>query len=417
MYQVDVASIRTAALARGRARARIPHTVWLLGAVSCLTDISSEMVSSVLPLFLLVQLQYSPVAFGVMDGLYQGVSALARLASGIVADRWQRYKALAAAGYGLSAICKLGLLACSSAPAALAAVISIDRTGKGIRTAPRDALISLSTDESELGAAFGVHRALDTAGVVIGPLAAFLILSAAPNAYDAVFVASFGVAVVGLSVLWLFVNEHTGARIADVRASLRDTLALARDRRFAHILVAGTLLSVTVMSDAFLYLMIQRRMSGASEHLPLFYIGTACAFLALAAPVGRLADRIGRARVFLAGHVVVIAVYAAAVGFQFGTPGIIVCLALHGAYYAATDGVLPALTSAIVPEDRRASGLAAVATGTSLAKLFGSIALGVLWAWKGTAAVLIFGLVGTSVALAWAATVLPALDRRPSESQ
>src|SRR5262245_2043735 len=122
MYQVDVASLRTAGVARAGRRPRIPQTVWLLGLVSCVTDVSSEMVSSILPIYLLVQLQYSPMAFGLVDGLYQGVSAFARLASGVLADRWQRYKAMAAAGYGLSAICKLGLLAAGASPAGLAAV-------------------------------------------------------------------------------------------------------------------------------------------------------------------------------------------------------------------------------------------------------------------------------------------------------
>jgi MFS family permease len=413
MYQVDVASIRSARVARASGRPRIPQTVWLLGLVSCVTDVSSEMVSSILPAYLLVQLQYSPLAFGFIDGLYQGVSAIARLASGVLADRWQRYKAMAAAGYGLSAICKLGLLASGGSSAAIAAVISLDRTGKGIRTAPRDALISLSATEDDLGAAFGVHRALDTAGVVIGPLMAFLILRAAPGAYDAVFVASFAAAIIGLGVLVLLVDEHPGRRVDQARTSLRDAVGLARDARFRTVLVAGTLLSATVMSDAFLYLMLLRKIAGLSDWLPLFYIGTACAFLALALPIGRLADRIGRARVFVGGHLIVIAVYAAAVGFDLGIGGLVVCLALHGAYYAATDGVLPALASAIVPADRRATGLATVATGTSLAKLVGSIALGALWSWKGPSAVLVFGLAGTALTILWAATVLPALDSKP----
>lgn len=146
----------------------------LLGLVSCFTDISSEMVSSILPIYLLVELQLSPLQFGLVDGLYQGVTAIARLGSGVVADRWHRYKAVAVAGYAMSAVCKLGLLAVGHAPAGLATVIAVDRTGKGLRTAPRDAMISLSARGGDMAAAFGVHRALDTIGVVVGPLLAYL---------------------------------------------------------------------------------------------------------------------------------------------------------------------------------------------------------------------------------------------------
>jgi nitrate/nitrite transporter NarK len=153
VYPLDVGSLRSLLAARVRgvsARPVIVRTVWLLGLVSCFTDISSEMVSSILPAYLFVHLQLSPVQFGLVDGLYQGVTAIARLASGVVADRWRGYKLVAAVGYGLSAVCKLGLLASGSAWSVFATILSIDRVGKGIRTAPRDALISLATRPQDL---------------------------------------------------------------------------------------------------------------------------------------------------------------------------------------------------------------------------------------------------------------------------
>src|SRR5262249_22370723 len=162
--------------------------VLFLGLTSMVTDISSEMISTILPLYLVFTLHLAPLEFGIVDGLYQGAAALVRVASGFVADRWRRHKEVAALGYALSAVCKLGILAAGSVWTALAGIVLIDRIGKGIRTAPRDALISLSSPQEELGTAFGVHRALDTAGAMIGPLVAFGLLALTPGAFDAIFV-------------------------------------------------------------------------------------------------------------------------------------------------------------------------------------------------------------------------------------
>src|SRR5712692_3744431 len=180
-------------------RLGVSRNVLFLGLTSLVTDISSEMVSTVLPLYLVFYLRFTPLEFGIVDGLYQGGGAIARVAGGLLADRWRRHKEVAAAGYALSAACKLGLLAAGSGPGALGAIVLLDRMGKGLRTAPRDALISLSSKRGELATAFGVHRALDTGGALLGPLVAFGLLALVPGAFDAVFVASFCAAVVGLS--------------------------------------------------------------------------------------------------------------------------------------------------------------------------------------------------------------------------
>jgi sugar phosphate permease len=249
VYQLDVGSLRAARTlapgAGGLPWLRVSRTVLLLGIVSCFTDISSEMVASILPIYLLTHLQFSPIQFGVVDGLYQGVGAVARLASGMVADRWQQYKAVAAVGYGLSAICKLGLLVAGTAPGAVATIISVDRTGKGLRTAPRDALISLSARASNLAASVGVHRTLDTAGVIGGPLVAFFVLRAVPDGFDMVFVLSFAAAIVGLGVLVLLV-EDAQERTTGAKPSMRMMLAATLAPELRPIVATGILLSVTV---------------------------------------------------------------------------------------------------------------------------------------------------------------------------
>ena len=196
-----------ALVGRDAAPLGVSSTVLFLGLTSLFTDVSSEMVSTILPMYLVLSLQLSPLQFGLVDGLYQGVAALVRVCGGFAADRWHRHREVAGVGYGLSAICKLGLLAVGGAWMAFAAVIVADRIGKGIRTAPRDAMISLSTPRSELATAFGVHRALDTAGAMLGPLVAFGLLAAVPGGFDVIFVTSFCVALVGLGVLVLFVQS------------------------------------------------------------------------------------------------------------------------------------------------------------------------------------------------------------------
>jgi MFS family permease len=396
MYQVEAVRTLVKPGSRARTGVRVSRNVVLLGATSLLTDISSEMVATVLPLYVVFALGASPLQFGVLDGLYNGASALVRVAAGFVADRGQKYKAVAAAGYGLSTICRVGLLLVSSFSGLLALTILLDRIGKGIRTAPRDALITLSTPREALGSAFGVHRAMDTVGAMIGPLAAFGILALAPGAFDAVFAVSLCVAVMGLGVIVLLVEDRKAApaeTAAKEVPSIKDAAKLLQGAAFRRVLIAGTLLSGATMSDAFVYLALQRRMAFDEALVPLLFVGTAVAFTALAIPLGRLSDRIGRVPVFLGGYIALIGVYAILLGGTIGVPQLLLVLGLFGVYYAATDGVLPALASTLLPERLIGSGLSLVVTGTSLGKLVASIAFGALWATAGLAtAVTCFGI-------------------------
>jgi MFS family permease len=159
------------------------------------------------------------------------------------------------------------------------------------------------------------------------------------------------------------------------------------------------LTSLVVVSDAFLYLLLQWRRGGGAEAIPLLYAGTALAYLVLAAPMGRLADRLGRARVFLIGQVFMIAVYAVVAWLHVGPWTLGLCLLLHGAYYAATDGVLAALVSSVTRPEVRASSLAALTTGTSLTRFIGSVLVGVVWSWRGPGMVVILALAATMTVL------------------
>ena len=306
MYQAE--NIRAVLAGRGHGVRglwpRVNRTVLLLGVTSLFTDISSEMVATILPLYLVYTLGFTPLQFGFIDGLYQGAAALVRIASGLVGDRWSRHKEVAALGYGLSAICKPLFLVVGQRRGFLVAIILIDRTGKGIRTAPRDALISLSTPQDELATAFGVHRALDTVGAMLGPLLAFFLLALRPGHFKPIFVISFCFAVVGLAVLVLFVENRQPADSAPAESvSLRSAGHLLAEPSFRRLVIVGAALGLVTMSDGFLYLGLQRQVDFDPSYLPLLFVGTAAIFMLLAIPAGRIADRIGRARVFLCGFV------------------------------------------------------------------------------------------------------------------
>jgi len=417
MYQAESAGVL---LRGGRAEpkgrnARVPRNVLLLGAVSLLTDISSEMVATVLPIYLVFALGASPLQYGVVEGLYQGGAALVRLASGVFADRWQRYKQLAVAGYGLSALCRAALLSVGVSVGAVSGIVLADRVGKGIRTAPRDALISLSAVPERLATAFGVHRAMDTAGAMLGPLVAFGVLLAAPGRFDAVFAVSLCFAVLGLAVMVLFVGDRRGRAALDrvVRPGLRSTLRLLRTPLYRRLVVLGAALSLVTISDGFLYLGLQRQMDLELTAFPLLFVGSAFSYMVLAVPAGRLADRVGRERVFVAGYLLLLLVYGALLVPDLGLTVLVVSLICLGAFYAATDGVLAAAASAVLPEGQRGGGLGLLLAATTLAKLAAALLFGLLWTVAGltTATVAFAG----ALALATVVALFVVAARRPQE--
>ena len=411
MYQVEAAAALRRTVLALRGRRFWPHVsrnVVALGFTSLLTDVSSEMVSTVLPIYLVLYLGLTPLQFGLVDGVYHGFTALLRLAGGFASDRTRRDKEVAAIGYGASALCKLGLLGAGGAWPLIAGVVAVDRAAKGLRTAPRDALISLSSGRAGLATSFGVHRALDSAGAMLGPLVALAILAAAPNAYDLVFVASFAVAVVGLGVLWLFVRSARGLAL-DRERPLRPGRAarsLLATRGFVGLACAGTLLGLATVSDGFLYLVLQERTALNPGLFPLLYVGTAGCFLLLALPAGVLADRFGRRATFLAGHAVLLLAYVTAASGEASVSDLAVCILLLGGYYALTDGVLMALASAMLPPEVRGTGLALLTTLTSLGRLAASVGFGAAWAWYGPTQALIWFVLALGGATAAAAVVL-----------
>jgi MFS family permease len=389
----------------------VPRAVWWLGATSLLTDLSTDLVSSVLPMYLILHLHLSPFEYGAVDGLYQGgAAAVLGLSAGLLADRTRRHKEIAAAGYATSALCKLAMLGVGNAFVGIAAATGVDRVAKGVRTAPRDALISLHAAPASLTDAFAVHRTLDACGALLGPLLAFALLAYQPGGYATVFAASFAFGLLGVAALWLFVDAPASgdARVAPAaQPSLRRAGDLLARPGFRAVAGAAALLALATVSDGFLYLLLERRGSASAGFFPLLYVGTAAGSMLLAIPIGRLAARRGRRNVLLGGFAARLAVYVLVVSPLPPSAAIAsASVALLGLSLAATDGVLMAIASSTIPPDLRASGLALLNTGMGLAKMTASLGFGWLWhAGGATIAVSIFG-AGLFAAIATSALLL-----------
>ena len=361
----------------------VPATVLFLGVTSMFTDISSEMVTAILPLYLTYDLSFTALQFGGFVGLAEGVQAMIRILGGVAADRRSDHKRIATAGYATSAVSRVAILAAGGAWVPTTGVLLADRFGKGIRTAPRDAMISMASPSDQLGRSFGVHRSLDALGAMLGPLLAFAILaflgtSDDDTAYDAVFLVSFSLALVGLSTIVLFVRPAPGpAHRERFRTAVVGEVIRGREvRRFT---VAAALLGVLTIGDAFIFLGYRRVADIRLEYFPLLFTGMSIVYLTTAVPIGRLADRIGRRQVFLAGYLVLAGVYLALFLSLPGPVGLVAVVGGLGIFYAATDGVLMAAVSELLGTRARATGLAVVSGGAAMGKLVAAVVFGALW--------------------------------------
>ena len=343
-------------------------TVIALGLTSFFTDISSEMVAAVIPLFLTTQVGFGPTGFGLFQGAFELSNALLRMVGGVVADRTRRPKETAAAGYGLSTLTRVGLVGSAVATITPVPFLLLDRLGKGLRTSPRDAMISLATPEKSWGTAFGFHRTLDAAGALLGPLIAFAILTVLPESFTAIFLLSVGFGMVGLAVIVVWVRNPKAMRQAaedTERTPIVQSLTQhVKNRGFRRILLVGSGFGLFTIGDGFIYLVLFEAsktdadigISGFGfQWFPLLFAGTAVVFLATATPLGRLADKLGRGRVWVGGQIFLAGAYAALLFSPTSVVAVGSVLVLLGLYYGATDGVLPALVAGVTPDTQRLS--------------------------------------------------------------
>ncbi|HEY6867192.1 MAG TPA: MFS transporter, partial [Candidatus Eisenbacteria bacterium] len=284
----------------------INRNIAALGFTSLLTDVSSEMIIPVLPLFVTATLGASVASLGFIEGVAESTASLLRLGSGWLSDRIGRRKPFLLFGYGLSTAAKGMLAVAGSWPAVLGLRFS-DRLGKGLRSPPRDALIADSVEPRFRGRAYGLHRALDTTGAAIGPVVAAWLLARHPGDFRHVFLISIVPGVLSLLVLAIFVRapRHVAAAGAPLHHEVR-----AMGAPFARFLVADGLFQLANSSNAFL--LLRARDAGfAPAQVPLVYVGYNLAYALLAYPAGMVSDRVGRRGMLAASYVLYAGIYAA----------------------------------------------------------------------------------------------------------
>ena len=387
MYSFQIGSRAPAGQTHGRIdRTAVPRVVFWIGLSSLLADISAESVASALPVFLFSVLQLSPLEVGFLDGLYQGGAALVSVMAAYFADRRRNNRGIALLGYALSTISRLGLIASGSLGLLVAMVaLCIDRVGKGIRTAPRDAIIAGHTLPSAMGAAFGVHRALDAVGAFVGPLVGAALLWLMPGHFEGLFWASFVFGVLGVLVFRARATEpciaptQPDAVLASPGLGAMLRLMLG-NKPFVRLMLLAVFLAAFTISDGLVYLTMQREAGIDAKTMPLMFALTSAVFLLAAAPAGRLADRIGLVPLFLAGYAVLASLYLwIAFGPHQSLSAVIAVVALMGLHYAATDGVLAATAARTLNPQVRTSGLAVISTAVGLIRIGSSSLYGWMW--------------------------------------
>lgn len=355
--------------------ARTPRNVKMMGVVSLLTDASSEMVYPVLPLFLANVLGAPVAAIGMIESLAEAAAAFTKLGSGWLSDRVGRRKPLIALGYTMSNLVKPVLALTQSWPAVLALRVT-DRLGKGVRTAPRDALIAESSTAETRGRSFGVHRALDTVGAAIGPLVAWAVLTLDPSpaAYRTIFMISAIPGALAILVVLLFVRD-TGTRVPvteRTRISFRGF-----SRPLAVFTAISFVFALANSSDAMLILRAQD-LGAKAALIPLMYVVFNIVAALLAAPFGARSDRVGRRRLIIFGFAGYALVY---LGFALAGSGAAPWLlfALYGIPYAATEGMTRAYVCDLAGPERRGTVLGGYTFVLGLAALPSSALAGLLW--------------------------------------
>lgn len=356
----------------------------ILGFVSLFTDISSEMIYPLVPLYLTAVMGASPAILGIIEGVAESLASLLKIFSGIMSDRLAKRKPLAIMGYGLSGVGKLLFVIATNWTGIFAARVS-DRFGKGIRTAPRDALVAESSEPGALGKAFGLHRTMDTAGAVVGILLAYVLFTRYQGSYITVFWLSVIPALLGVLLLFAVRDmpvHGTGTR--QWRFSWR-TL----DKRLQYFMLVSILFNIGNSSNQFL--LVKAGVAGlAPQTVILLYLLMNVTYFLVSYPAGRLSDRAGRRAMLVAGYLVYGLVYA---GFALASSqaAFYLLFGIYGIYTGLTQGVEKAFLADVAPEGQRASvfGLHALVVGASL--LPASLIAGLLWDIYGAAAPFWFG--------------------------
>ncbi|OJT27692.1 hypothetical protein BO221_04580 [Archangium sp. Cb G35] len=387
----------------------MPRTVVVLGVVSLLTDVSSDMIFPLLPAFLAARLPaQAPVLLGLMEGVADLISALIKYQSGVWADRARRLKPMVLLGYGLSSLMR-PLMAFVTLAWHPVVIRALDRVGKGLRSSPRDALIAHSVSPEARGQAFGFHRGMDHAGAAVGSLAAMVLVAVGLRVEQVFFVA----AVPGLlAVLAILLVREPSRPEPDAAPGATRALAPV-PRRLAYYLVPITLFGVANSTDAFLLLKLTEE-GAQPEFLPLAWLLLQAVKSAVSFPAGRLADRLGASRLVVTGWSLYALSYLA-LAWARGLTLTMIVIGVYGLYHALAEGAEKSLLTSLVPAEARGRAFGLYNGLTGGASLAAGLLFGLLWTSMGstTAFVTAGALAGLSALLL---VVLLPRARPPAEA-
>jgi MFS family permease len=365
-------------------RTPLPAGVWALGLVSLFMDVSSEMIHALLPVFVVGTLGASTIWLGVIEGVAEATANIVKVFSGALSDRWGKRKSLALLGYGLAALTK-PLFPLAGSAVTVFAARCIDRVGKGIRGAPRDALVADYTTPDQRGAAYGLRQSLDTVGAFVGPLIAIGLLLLLANDVRAVFWIAIIPALISVAILWFVVKEPTHLkpmqkRVVDLRP--RDL-----PKPFWVIATIATFFTLARFSEAFLIL--RGTDIGLSiTWAPLVLVVMNVAYMLSAYPVGVLADRMPRHHLLLLGAAVLVLANLVLAGAHDATT-VLLGVALWGFHMGLTEGVFTAMIADAAPADLRGTAFGVFNLMRGLLLLMASVIAGIMWDASGPVATFI----------------------------
>ena len=361
---------------------RLPAGIWVLGFVSLLMDISSEMIHALLPLFMVGTLGMGVALVGLLEGLAEATALILKVCSGVISDWFGRRKPLAVLGYGLGAATK-PLFALASGPGLIFTARLLDRAGKGIRGAPRDALVADIAPPEQRGAAFGLRQSLDTVGAFVGPSLAVALMLLWANDFRAVFAVAVVPAL--LAVLLLMVGVREPARPAGAARSNPISRANLKrlPRAYWWVVGVGAVFTLARFSEAFLVLRAEQ-LGMALALVPLVMVAMNVVYSLTAYPFGKLSDRVSHHGLLLAGlSVLVLADVVLAVSTHW--LGLLLGVALWGVHMGMTQGLLAAMVAAQAPADLRGTAFGFFNLVSGVALLAASVLAGLLWQYLGPA--------------------------------
>ena len=366
--------------------------VTIAGFVSFFMDVSSEMIYPLVPLFLANVLGVNKTIIGLIEGIAESTASLLKVFSGWFSDRIGNRKWLMAVGYGISTLSR-PIVAIATGWHHVMGSRFIDRFGKGVRTAPRDAIIAESADRASLGKAFGLHRSMDTMGAVVGPALAFFLLGILSNDYRKVFWLSMIPGVIAVLLIIFFITEKKKAVVAHAD---RPKLTFKHfDWKFKFFVAIAGLFAIGNSSDVFLILRAQQ-VGVSTVMIPVVYLLFNLVYSLSAIPAGIAADKFGKKRVILLGFILFAFLYYG-FGVASSTKAVWVLFGLYGLFMGLTEGIQKAFLATIIPQDFKATAFGVFNTVVGLAMLPASLIGGWLWDHVSPSATFYFGAIIASL--------------------